>query len=111
MADARHRLELRCPTGDPNSTTIYLDGEQLMFVRRVEFVLDAKTGEASAQLTVPAAMLDIDVDAAAFVTAHTDEPAAALTDTPMEARLAVNDDLPLAEAAWAAVQARHAESQ
>lgn len=66
----RHRLELRCPTGNPSEATIHLDGEQLLFVTRVEIVLDGNTREATARLTVPASMLDLDVDAAAFVTAH-----------------------------------------
>jgi hypothetical protein len=49
---------------------VRVDGEQLLFVSRIELVLDAATREASVRLTVPAAMLDLDVDAAAFVTAH-----------------------------------------
>lgn len=105
----RHRLELRCPDGNPSKATIHLDGEQLLFVSRVELVLDAATGEATARLTVPAAALDLDVDAAVFVTAHTDEPPTS-AETPMEAALAANEDLPLAEQAWAAVQARHREA-
>lgn len=71
MTSERHRLEVRCPDGDPSRATIHLDGEQLMFVSRVEFALDCDTGKATAKLTVPAPMLDLDVSAAAFITAHT----------------------------------------
>jgi hypothetical protein len=76
MALERHRLEVRCPGGNPSTATIHLDGQQLLFVTRVELVLDGDTREAAVRLTVPAAMLDLDVDAAVFVTGHTDESAA-----------------------------------
>lgn len=102
----RHRLELRCPTGNPDQATIHLDGEQLLFVTRIELVLDGATREATARLTIPAAYLDLDVDVAAFVTAHT-EPEQARAAAPMAT---ADDDLPLAEQAWAAVQARHREA-
>lgn len=69
-APQRHRLEVRCPSGNPSEATIHLDGQQLLFVSRIELVIDAQTREAAVRLTVPAAVLDLDVDAAAFVTAH-----------------------------------------
>jgi hypothetical protein len=71
----RHRLQIHCPNGSPAEATIRLDGEQLMFVSRIELVLDCATREVTARLTVPSEMLDLDMDAAAFVTAHVDEPA------------------------------------
>ncbi|MBM9509978.1 hypothetical protein [Actinacidiphila acididurans] len=72
-APRQHRLEVRCPSGNPSKATIHLDGQQLLFVSRVELVLDAQTREAAVRLTVPAAVLDLDVDAAAFVTAHSSD--------------------------------------
>lgn len=66
----RHRLQIHCPNGSLSEATIRLDGEQLMFVSRIELILDGTTREATARLTIPAALLDLDVDAAAFITAH-----------------------------------------
>jgi hypothetical protein len=70
--NGKHRLEVRCPNGNPGQATIHLDGEQLTFVSRIEFVADCNTREVTAKLTIPGAYLDIDVDAAAFITAHAD---------------------------------------
>jgi hypothetical protein len=69
----RHRFEVRCPSGNPSEAAIYLDGKQLLCISRLELVLDGQTGEAAVRLTVPAEYLDLDVDAAAFVAAHTVE--------------------------------------
>jgi hypothetical protein len=69
----RHRLVVRCD-GDPTTATIELDGEPLTFVSRVELVLDVN-GQAEARLAVPAAILDIEADAVAFVTAHAEQEA------------------------------------
>lgn len=105
MTDERHRLEIRCPTGKPSEATIHLDGEQLLFVSCVELVLDCDTREATVQLTVPASMLDLSVDAAAFVSAYTPETEQAS----MRAAPAAEADTPgtLAERAFAEVQRRH----
>jgi len=73
----RHRLQLHCPNGNPSEATLHLDGEQIMWASRIEFVLDCNTRQATVRLTAPAALLDIDVDAAAFVTAHTEDIASA----------------------------------
>jgi len=71
MSANRHRLELRCPDGNPNRATIHLDGQQLLFVTRIELDFDCN-GSGDVKLTVPTALVDLDVDVAAFVTAHTD---------------------------------------
>ena len=69
MPDRRH-LQVRCPSGDPSRATIHLDGKQLPFVSRIQITLDTQTGEAAATLTIPAALLDLDVDARALITSH-----------------------------------------
>lgn len=68
----QHRLVVRAP-GNPRLATVELDGQQLTFVSRIEFTLDLN-GKSEAKLTVPVEFIDLDVDAAAFVTAHTSEP-------------------------------------
>jgi hypothetical protein len=55
--------------------TIEIDGEPIMFVSHVELTVDGR-GYGEAKLTIPAALLDIDVDAAAFVTAHVGQDSA-----------------------------------
>lgn len=99
MTDIQHRLELRCSTGNPGRTTIHLDGKQLTFVSRVELVLDCNGG-GEVKLAIPAALLDLDVDAAAFVTAHADQPVVPAEEPHGVTKL----DLRLAEQSWAAVQ-------
>lgn len=64
----RHHLEIRSKD-HPLKRAVYLDGEELTFVSRVELVFDAD-GESSAVFTVPGELVDIDVDASAFITAH-----------------------------------------
>lgn len=67
----RHHLEIRSKE-HPLRRAVYLDGEELTFVSRIELAFDAN-GESSAVITVPGELIDIDVDATAFVTAHTTE--------------------------------------
>lgn len=38
----RHHIELRCPTGDPNDTEVYLDGERVRGLVAINFDLDAR---------------------------------------------------------------------
>lgn len=90
MTGAQHRLRIVSPTVDPAQAVITLDGRQLDFVSRVELVLDADTREATVRLSIPAAVLDIDADAQAFVTAHTltaDAGSAPAADGPCTASL------------------------
>lgn len=77
----RHRLQIHCPNGSPSEATIRLDGEQLLFVSRFELVLDSATREATVRLTIPAEMLDLDVDAAAFITAYGETVSTAKADS------------------------------
>lgn len=71
MPDRRKkRLALRS-TAD-GTFTVELDGQPLTFVSRVEFVADAN-GHAAARLTIPAAILEVDAEVDAFVTAHSDQ--------------------------------------
>lgn len=66
----KERLVLR--STDNGTFTVELDGQPLTFVSRVEFVAGAN-GRAEARLTVPAAILEVDAEVAAFVTAHSDQ--------------------------------------
>lgn len=70
MTAPLHRLRVVSPPGDPAEAVVELDGQPLDFVSRIELVLDADTSEATVRLSVPAAVLDLDMDAQAFVTAH-----------------------------------------
>lgn len=65
---ALKRLQLRCE-GRPARAVITLDGEPIAFASRIELSLDCH-GASTVCLTVPAGLVDIDVDVAAFVTAH-----------------------------------------
>jgi hypothetical protein len=94
MTTPFHQLRIASPPGDPALTTIELDGQLLNFVTRVELVLDTDTHEAAVKLTIPGALVDLDVDAAAFVAAHTPrdttapdpDPPTACTATFLDAR-------------------------
>ena len=70
MADPRvhRRLQLRY-NGGPETFALHLDGEPVTCVSRAELVFDTN-GEAEAQLTVPTALLEIDVDAAMLIAAN-----------------------------------------
>lgn len=65
---APKRLQLTA-NGHPARVTLSLDGEPITFVSRLELSLDCN-GESTVCLTAPAELVDIDVDVAAFVTAH-----------------------------------------
>lgn len=76
----RKRLVLRNGS-HPGTSTVELDGEPLTFISRIEVVLDAN-GTAEARLTVPGALLDVDADVQAFVTAHAPSEDAESTGSP-----------------------------
>lgn len=66
----KKRLVLRSHANGTH--TVELDGQPLSFVSRVELAVDAQ-GCGEARLSIPAEILDVEADVAAFVTAHSDQ--------------------------------------